>query len=69
MGFTRYHGDPYMITAKYRGSCAACGAGVRPGQRAYYWPRERRIYCAPCGEPLYREFVAMAEDEEFYHSR
>jgi hypothetical protein len=64
--YTRYSGDPYKLNVKYSGNCARCNARIARGQSAYYWPRERRLYCVSCGEPLYREFVAMAVDEDLY---
>lgn len=66
---TRYKNDPYPLTLKYAGSCAACGCSLGKGSRAYYWPSSREIYCIPCGDQDYRRFLECAQDEDFFCKR
>jgi hypothetical protein len=59
-------GDPYWLTAKWAGTCVRCGAHIKRGDKAYYYPRDRALYCASdsCGEKASREFAAYKQDEE-----
>ena len=65
-----YQGDPYWLTTRFVGTCLKCGKSLRKGTRAWFYPRTRyhrtsRTYCAVCGGPMSREFLAAAEDEAF----
>lgn len=59
-----YPADPRWIVARFGGTCRKCGATVRPGERAYYYPSSRAIYTGPCAEAAARDFESMAHDEE-----
>lgn len=56
-------GDPYWLTARYRGECAGCGTAIRKGDRAFYWPKGKRLECKTCGDVSDRRFVAECDDE------
>jgi hypothetical protein len=60
----RYRNDPYWITAKWAGKCAKCGAPIKRGERAFYYPQERRLYSGECAEQAASDFQALAADEE-----
>lgn len=63
----RYSGDPRWIEARFNGRCAACGESIAAGERAFYWPKGKRLVCAgtDCGELEARRFEldCMAEAE------
>jgi len=42
-------GDPYWITVRYPGECAKCGAAIRRGEKAFYYPRGKKMYGKRCG--------------------
>jgi len=58
-------GDPYWLTARYPGACKGCGAAIRKGDRAFYWPKGKRIECTVCGDHSERRFLAETADEYF----
>lgn len=62
----RYAGDPRWIEARYAGACRRCGRDVKPGERVFYYPRERAIYCAAdgCGGAESARFESAAFDED-----
>jgi hypothetical protein len=62
----RYTGDPYWITARYAGACARCHQPIRAGERAFYYPKGKVLYCqaSACGEQCAAEFQSAAQDEE-----
>ncbi|MDG2124886.1 MAG: hypothetical protein P8J87_14380 [Verrucomicrobiales bacterium] len=62
---SRYSGDPYWLTARFNGKCHSCDQAIRKGDRAYYYPRERRLYGDPCGcgQEHAADFEAHAADE------
>lgn len=70
---TRYYGpgavagDPRWITVKYGGTCGACSARVKKGDRAFYYPREKAMYCEKCGEGEYAQFIDACQDEAMYN--
>jgi len=43
-------GDPRWIRTRWPGTCAACRAPIPAHHHAFYYPRTRALYCAPCGE-------------------
>lgn len=64
-----YKGDPYWTTARYAGKCTKCGTHVKRGDRIFYYPRCRSVYCAgPCGQAASAEFeeVTRLEDSGCY---
>ena len=58
-------GDPRWLSVRYAGECAGCGASLPKGSRAFYWPKDKRLECAQCGESSERRFVAEVQDEVF----
>jgi hypothetical protein len=62
----RYKCDPRWINVKFDGECARCERPVRCGERAFYYPEDRSLYCGgeECGKAASREFDARAFDEE-----
>jgi uncharacterized protein with PIN domain len=61
-----YAGDPRWITAKYGSRCPKCNKGIRSGDRGFYYPRTRSLYCESCGRTAEQDFLNMVEAEEFY---
>ena len=63
--------DPYWLTAKYAGKCAKCGKVISAGERIYYYPNTRTVYCGgdDCGGAAARDFSACAMDEAQYNGR
>jgi hypothetical protein len=63
----RYKGDPRWIVVKFKGNrCARCRRLINPGERGFYYPEDRSLYCEgeQCGKAASREFGARAFDEE-----
>jgi hypothetical protein len=55
-------GDPYWLTTRYPGACS-CGAAIDRGERAFYWPKGKKLECAACGEASERRFLVETADE------
>jgi hypothetical protein len=36
--------DPYIITVRYAGKCAETGKDLKAGDKALYFPREKKMY-------------------------
>lgn len=63
----RYKCDPRWITVRFKGNaCAGCNRPIHPGERAFYYPEDRSLYCEAedCGKTASREFAARAFDDE-----
>ncbi len=64
---TRYKSAPGWITVKFKGNaCLRCKRQIHLGERAFYYPVDRSLYCDGelCGKTASREFVAFAWDED-----
>jgi hypothetical protein len=61
-----YGGDPYWITLRFSGTCDKCHAVLPKGQRAFYYPRTRKLFGEPCGHGAEadQDFHSMVEQEE-----
>ncbi len=70
MGYPKYRNDPRWITVKYGKRCAGCGAQIVKGDSAFYYPKEKALYCATaaCGEKEANNFEAAAMDEHVYNA-
>jgi hypothetical protein len=62
----RYKSDPRWINVKFDGACVRCKRPIRRGERAFYFPEDRLLYCEreECGKAASREFGARAFDED-----
>ncbi len=62
----RYKCDPRWITVRFEAKCVRCKRSIHPGERAFYYPEDRSLYCEveACGRAASREFPAIAFDEE-----
>jgi hypothetical protein len=62
----KYKSDPRWISVKFDGSCARCKSVIRRGERAFYYPQNRSLYCERdnCGQAASRDFSARVFDEE-----
>lgn len=64
-GKTAYSGDPRWLTAKYPASCKKCGRQIKPGERMFYYPQTKTVYCdGECGQAASRDFGSAAFDDE-----
>jgi hypothetical protein len=64
----RYALDPYWMTARYPGTCRQCGRTIKRGERAFYYPNGKHLFCATgrdCGQVASADFDAAANDEAF----
>ena len=69
--YTKYSGDPLMITAKYPG-VDMYGVKFKKGEKILYYPKQpngKNVIAGKRAETEYRKFVASAEDEDFYMSQ
>ena len=66
---SRYSGDPRWLTAKFDSKCSRkdCGATIKKGQRAFYYPSSRSCLCQKdeCGGQASRDFESARQDEAF----
>ncbi|MBW6491884.1 MAG: hypothetical protein K0B15_11900 [Lentimicrobium sp.] len=62
-----YKNDPRLLITRYESVCMTCGCKIPKGKQAYYWPRLKDVYCLPCGEQDYLDFLSSAADEEVYN--
>src|SRR5216683_6106655 len=63
----RYKSDPHWISVRFKGNaCVRCKRLINPGERAFYYPEGRSLYCdgEECGRAASREFNACALDDE-----
>lgn len=66
-----YSGDPRWITVKYASKCKKCGADLKKGADAFYYPRCKSLYCAAesCGGHCSADFESAAADEDTYNGQ
>jgi hypothetical protein len=59
--------DPYWLTAKFESKCThkGCGATIKKGERAFYYPSSRSCYCQKddCGGQASRDFESAKNDD------
>lgn len=63
-----YSNDPYWMVARYPGKCAKTGEPFYPGDRIFYYPRDKKAYSGQTAEAFYSAFLAAVQDEDFYNS-
>lgn len=61
-----YKCDPRWITVRFESSYVRCNRSIPPGEPAFYYPKERSLYCEAreCGKSASREFSAQVFDDE-----
>jgi len=64
-----YSGDPYWLRAKFSSCCSRCKKEINRGDRIFYYPRTKDVFCSggSCGGAESRSFEAAAQDEYFYN--
>lgn len=64
----RYNRDPKWLTVKYACKCDKCGKSIKPGDRGFYYPSDKSMFCEgdECGASESRQFESMAFDESMY---
>jgi len=62
----KYKSDPRWINVEFDGSCVRCKSVICRGERAFYYPQERSLYCARenCGQAASRDFRVRVFDED-----
>lgn len=63
-----YSRDPRWLTARFPSTCKECGETVRKGQKAFYFPATKAIFCRTCGQPHSARFEAERFDEDMMNS-
>ena len=65
----RYAHDPRWITARYPATCQQCGKPIKQGDRAFYFPNGKALFCdgPNCGQQESANFDAYTFDEAFYN--
>lgn len=64
-----YRGDPRWITTRYGSTCRNCKRRIEPGESAFYWPYDKKMHCADCGQAASRRFHSEVADEDFMNRR
>jgi hypothetical protein len=66
MEMAKYKNDPRWINVKFDGTCTRCKSVIRRGERVFYYPQDRSLYCERenCGQAASRDFNAQVFDEE-----
>ena len=64
---SRFSHDPRWITVRFVCKCAKCGAPVKAGESAFYYPIGKSVYGEKCGcaQEHARDFEAARFDDEF----
>jgi hypothetical protein len=65
-----YSRNPYWITARFSSHCT-CGADIRRGDRAFYYPSTKATLCSKdtCGKQAERDLAADDFDAAVYASQ
>ena len=65
-----YSGDPCWTTARFNSKCSGCKGWIKKGERIFYFPRTRDVFCdsESCGHRESRSFEAAAQDEWNYNN-
>lgn len=63
-----YSGDPHWIDVRYTGKCSKCSEVLKKGQRAFYYPNGKHLYCQAngCATAAESDFLTMAQAEDHY---
>lgn len=58
-------GDPFWMTAKFKGTCATTGCDdpIRRGDRIFYYPNGKKAYVGTCAAAADRDFGSTSFDE------
>ncbi len=62
-----YNRDPKHMAAKFRSSCAECGAPIQKGEMFFFFPasENRKALCLKCGEEPFRRALSDAMQEDY----
>ncbi len=65
----RYSLDPRWTFARFDSRCHRCNGHIKKGDRIFYYPNGRTVYCdgIGCGEKCSQEFNEAAQDEDNYN--
>lgn len=58
-----FKGDPYWTTARFTSTCRGCKCTIKKGERIFYYPKGKVVYCKNCGQDEYEQFKEAAEAE------
>lgn len=63
-----YSNDPRWINARFESICAHCGKKIKRGDRVFYYPLHKRVFCDgdSCGKHCERDFRNCCEAEDYY---
>jgi hypothetical protein len=66
----QYRNDPRWIEARFQSKCGKCGDAVLKGDKVYYYPLEKKVFCKKddCSGSCERDFSSCAFDEMVYNS-
>ena len=55
-------GEPLWITSKYGGKCSGdgCGKFTKKGERVFYDPSSKTVFCGTCGQKAEMEYNQLA---------
>ena len=69
MFYKSYSKDPKWIKAKFNSKCSECSFIINKGERAYYYPLGKHIFCTKCAAKHEADFQSAAFDEYVYNNQ
>ena len=63
----RYNQDPKWIKARWQVKCEGCGKWIDKGSVIFYFPLDKAVFCASCGENESNRVDSMKADESVYN--
>lgn len=60
----KHQGDPRWIDVKYPKVCAksGCNKTIKVGERAFYYPNSKSLFCETHGQEAEADFITYAKD-------
>lgn len=64
-----YPRDPYWTKARFVSHCRKCEIEIKKGNKIFYYPNTKSVYCETCGQSASADFACCLQDEEFFTSQ
>ncbi|MCP4651543.1 MAG: hypothetical protein GY853_15885 [PVC group bacterium] len=57
--------DPRWLNARFKSCCKDCNSIINKGDRIFYYPKGKHVYCEFCGKIHFNDFQNCVEMEAF----